>query len=86
MNQQEVSMAEFAYADINDAKRRVQEMKNKAREHAADTAKPEKPDALELISRLSSNKDKALVLSVLYLLSHENADDALLLSLLYILL
>lgn len=76
-------MAEFAYADINDAKRRVQEMKSKAREYHAEQTKP---DALELVSRLSSNKDKALVLSVLYLLSQENADDALLLSLLYILL
>ncbi len=76
-------MAEYAYADITDAKRRVQEMKSKAREHSAENAKP---DALELLSRLSSSKDRALVLSVLYLLSQETADDALLLSLLYILL
>ncbi|MCR5208160.1 MAG: hypothetical protein K6C14_06770 [Eubacterium sp.] len=66
-------MAEYSYSDINDAKRRVQEMKNKAREYA-----PENADKASLLTSLTSNKDKAFVLSLLYLSSTERADGALL--------
>ena len=76
-------MAEYNYSDINDAKRRVQEMKNRAREKTTDERNS---DIASLISRIRSPKDKAFFISVLYILSSEATDEELILSLLSVLL
>ena len=77
-------MADYSYTnEINDAKKRVREMQSRAREK---TAEERSTDMLTLMMRLPSNKDRALVLALLYLLSNETADSELLLSILTILL
>ena len=76
-------MADYNYSDINDAKRRVQEMKNRAKEK---TAEERNSDIVSLMSRIKSQRDKAFFLSMLYVLSREETDDELLISLLTILL
>lgn len=74
-------MQEYGYSDINDAKRRVQEMKNRAREK---TAEDEKTDALSLILSLQSNREKALALALMYVINSENVSNELLLFIFYL--
>ena len=76
-------MAEYNYSEINDAKRRVQEMKNRAKEK---TAEERNSDIASLISRIKSPKDKAFFISVLYILNSEETDAELIISLLSFLL
>ena len=74
-------MQEYGYSDINEAKRRVQEMKNRAREK---TAEDEKTDALSLILSLQSNREKALALALMYVINSENVSNELLLFIFYL--
>ena len=74
-------MQEYGYSDINDAKRRVQEMKNRAREKSAED---EKTDALSLILSLQSNREKALALALMYVINSENVSNKLLLFIFYL--
>ena len=76
-------MADYNYNDINDAKKRVREMQNRVREK---TAEEKSNELISLISGLHSQKDKALIISLLYLLSNKEADDELIVSILAILL
>lgn len=76
-------MAEYNYSDINDAKRRVQEMKSRAKDKSLEERNS---DIVSLMSRIKSPKDKAFFISILYILSREETDEELLLSLLSILL
>ncbi len=76
-------MAEYNYSDINEAKRRVQEMKGRVKDK---TNEERKSDIASMLSRISSNKDKALFILLLYVLSCEECDEELLLSALAILL
>lgn len=76
-------MADYNYSDINDAKRRVQEMKNRAKEKSAEERNGE---IMTLISRIRSPKDRAFFISVLYILSKEETDEELIASLLSFLL
>ncbi len=74
-------MQEYGYSDINEAKRRVQEMKNRAREK---TAEDEKTDALSLILSLQSNREKALALALMYVTDSESVSNELLLFIFYL--
>ncbi|MBR6392737.1 MAG: hypothetical protein IKS12_05565 [Eubacterium sp.] len=74
-------MQEYGYSDISEAKRRVQEMKNRAREK---TAEDEKTDALSLILSLQSNREKALALALMYVINSENVSNELLLFIFYL--
>lgn len=90
-------MADFSLNDINEAKRRVQQMHDRAREFV-----DEKPNEIEqvpiipkskenngigdLISGLFSSNDSSIILALVLILSHEKADNMLILALLYILL
>lgn len=74
-------MQEYGYSDINEAKRRVQEMKNRAREK---TAEDEKTDALSLILSLQSNREKALALALMYVINSESVSNELLLFIFYL--
>ena len=74
-------MADYSYNDITEAKRRVQEMKNKIKENGKDIRGSE---MLSLISLQKNGRDKALVLTLFYLLSYES-DEELIISILNIL-
>ncbi len=74
-------MQEYGYSDISEAKRRVQEMKNRAREK---TAEDEKMDALSLILSLQSNREKALALALMYVINSESVSNELLLFIFYL--
>ena len=91
-------MAEFSYSDINDARRRVEEMRKRAQSYVGEENKesapqPEtrenKPNSnnfFDLLGSLSANDDSALILALILILSREKADNMLILALLYILL
>lgn len=66
-------MAEYGYSEINEAKRRVQEMKSRAKEQLPDNTN----HTARLIASLKSNREKALLLAMRYLILSDNADEAL---------
>ncbi len=74
-------MQDYSFSDINEAKRRVQEMKSRAREKTGDEPKT---DELSLIFSLASQKEKAFALSLLYLLTTETVSDDFLLFIIYL--
>lgn len=84
-------MNEFSNNNIDEAKRRVQEMHSRAREFIDE--KPQEPkvetdnsNISSMISSLFSSNDSSLILALVLILSHEKADNMLILALLYILL
>lgn len=74
-------MPEFNYSDITEAKRRVQEMRNKAKEQGDEL---KRNDIVSLILSQKNERDKAFVLSLLYIISYDT-DENLLVSLIDIL-
>ena len=74
-------MPEFNYSDITEAKRRVQEMRNKAKEQGDEL---KRNDIVSLILSQKNERDKAFVLALLYIISYD-ADENLLVSLIDIL-
>ncbi len=76
-------MADYNYSDINDAKRRVQEMKGRIRDK---NAEERNGDIVALLSRIRSPRDKALIVALLYILNSEETDSELLLSIISLLL
>ncbi len=76
-------MADYNYSDINDAKRRVQEMKGRIKDK---NAEERNGDIVALLSRIRSPKDKALIIALIYILSSEDTDSELILSILSLLL
>ena len=74
-------MPEFNYSDITEAKRRVQEMRNKAKEQGDEL---KRNDIVSLILSQKSERDKAFVLALLYIISYDT-DENLLVSLIDIL-
>lgn len=93
-------MADFSLNDINEAKRRVQQMHDRAREFVDEVPQEvieEKPPLDfslpkvnsgigDLVSNLFSSNDSSIILALVLILSHEKADNMLILALLYILL
>lgn len=93
-------MSDFSLNDVNEAKRRVREMQNRAREFTSEQPPPapqhtdEKAgqsqglgvDFGDLFGNLFSNNDSSLILAIILILSREKADNMLILALLYILL
>lgn len=93
-------MADFSLNDINEAKRRVQQMHDRAREFVdevpqevtqetppLDLPLPKANNGIgDLISNLFSSNDSSIILALVLILSHEKADNMLILALLYILL
>ena len=94
-------MSQFSPSDINEAKRRVKEMQEKARSYskAGQSAPVEEKSKAEnesaspsgifgMLSDLTSGDDssKGLILALILILSREKADNMLILALLYILL
>ena len=76
-------MADYNYSDINEAKRRVQEMKGRVKDKSSDGMKN---DILSVLSSMNSQKDRALFILILYILSNETTDDAFIISILSYLL
>ncbi len=74
-------MPEFNYSDITEAKRRVQEMRNKAKEQGDEL---KRSDIVSLILSQKNERDKAFVLALLYIISFDT-DENLLVSLIDIL-
>lgn len=68
-------MQDFGYSDINDAKRRVQEMKSRARESAGEG---NTPDYSRLILSLKTKKEKALALTLIYIINNDSISEDLL--------
>lgn len=95
-------MEDYSTNDINEAKRRVREMRSKARDYVApappvQNEAPHKENNKEdttvvnsgigdLISGIFKSGDSSLILAMVLILSHEKADNMLILALLYILL
>lgn len=90
-------MSDFSSNDIYEAKKRVREMRDKAKgfveQNPADAPilPVEKPKTDnggigDIISNLISSEDSSLILALVLILSHEKADNMLILALLYILL
>lgn len=91
-------MSDFSPNDINDAKRRVEEMRRRAREFSEQEQNEVNPPPIKpqndnpLSSVLSSfgigkmSDDSSLILAIILILSREGADSMLILALLYILL
>lgn len=92
-------MSNFSSADINDAKRRVEEMRKKSLDYlsndttikkvnrANDLHKNPISDLFDgLISASNGDSSKGLILALVLILSREGADNTLILALLYILL
>ena len=74
-------MAEYGFSEINEAKRRVQEMKRRAGEQGSEAL----PEIAPLIAALPSGRERALALCALYLAENGEAEEALLAVLLRIL-
>ena len=74
-------MPEFNYSDITEEKRRVQEMRNKAKEQGDEL---KRNDIVSLILSQKNERDKAFVLALLYIISFDT-DENLLVSLIDIL-
>lgn len=93
-------MPDFSEYDINAAKRRVQEMKNRAQRFTDDEVRHDKPKPSdknitgnnknntsdEQISGKEDDKSLFIILALILLLSKEGADNSLILALLYLLL
>lgn len=86
-------MAQFTDNDINEAKRRVMDMRSKASQYTAPQNKQvstnneyEKKDISTDITEDEEDKSFLIILALIMILSHENADNKLLLALLYLLL
>ncbi len=92
-------MAQFSDNDINEAKRRVMDMKNKANRYAppnintppSDNAFNFKEKESQAKSEASDNTDDRdnsffIILALIMILSREGADNKLILALLYLLL
>lgn len=92
-------MADFSLNDIDEAKRRVQQMRNRARDFVEDAPREiiaEEENSIQqeqhsdgiggLISSLFSSNDSSIILAIVLILAHEKADNMLILALLYILL
>lgn len=89
-------MADFSANEINEARRRVQEMRERAKGFV-DEPQPEPVEIKEapnpltngvgdMINGLFSSSDSSIILALVLILSHEKADNMLILALLYILL
>ena len=76
-------MSDYNYSDINEAKRRVQEMKGRVKDKSSDDRKS---DISAVISHMPSQKDRALFVLVIYILSNEDADADIITSVLSYLL
>lgn len=88
-------MADYSSNEINDAKRRVEEMRQRAREYVDSPPQQESPPTqnntapLSFLSSFGIDKlgnDSSLILALILILSREGADNMLILALLYILL
>ncbi len=94
-------MAQFSESEINDAKRRVRDMKNRASRYVNDNGAPAAPgpqipyesQPQQERQDEKSDEDKneqdnsfIIILALLLILSREGADNKLLLALLYLLL
>lgn len=93
-------MSEYSANDINDAKRRVEEMRRRARDIVDNTSPQAVDDSVidnprqpfNLASIFSSigvdgvGNDSSIILALILILSREGADSMLILALLYILL
>lgn len=89
-------MAQFSESDIDAAKRRVQEMRNRATRFNDDfepnnvDLKENEIPCRENKENIADNEDKdksfAIILALIMLLSKEGADNKLILALLYLLL
>ena len=67
-------MPEFNYSDITEAKRRVQEMRNKAKEQGDEL---KRNDIVSLILSQKNERDKAFVLALLYIISYDTDENIL---------
>ncbi len=76
-------MSDFSYGDINEAKRRVQEMKGRVKDKSGEERKS---DILSVLSSMNSQRDKALFILELYILNNEATDDSVIISILSYLL
>ena len=76
-------MSDFSYGDINEAKRRVQEMKGRVKDKSGEERKS---DILSVLSSMNSQRDKALFILELYILNNEATDDSVIISILSFLL
>lgn len=75
-------MQDYGYTEVNDAKRRVQEMKNRTRERAGEDKTAQ---LSRLIFSLKTQKEKALALSLLYIVNNDSISEDLLSTVIYIL-
>lgn len=87
-------MNDYSANDINDAKRRVEEMRQRAKDYV-DSPQNDIPtqqadeSPIPFLSSLGIDKlgsDSSLILALILILSREGADNMLILALLYILL
>ena len=76
-------MSDFSYGDINEAQRRVQEMKGRVKDKSGEERKS---DILSVLSSMNSQRDKALFILELYILNNEATDDSVIISILSYLL
>ena len=76
-------MSDYNYSDINEAKRRVQEMKGRVRDKSSEERKS---DILSVLSSMNSQRDRALFILILYILNSDSTDDVLIISVLSYLL
>ena len=76
-------MADYNFNDINEAKKRVREMQSRVKDKAPDT---KSTSLLSLLEALPTQRDRAFMLCVLYILSTEEYDAGLLESILAIFL
>lgn len=87
-------MPMFSDSDISEAKRRVQEMQNRARQFTSNATEnerieslPQNDNQIHFTPKETSDSDKSslVILALILLLSNEEADNMLILALLYLL-
>ena len=83
-------MAYFSENDINEAKKRVNDMQKRAKSLTNDNDKEhkktdEKSEALNEENKDEKDDSSLIILALIMLLSHEGADNMLILALLYLL-
>ena len=76
-------MAYFSENDINEAKKRVNDMQKRAKSLTNDN--DEKSEALNEENKDEKDDSSLIILALIMLLSHEGADNMLILALLYLL-
>lgn len=69
-------MQDYSFNEVNDAKRRVQEMKTRAREKAGEEGRA---DYTRLVLSLRTKKEKAFALSLIYILNNDSVSEDMLL-------